>query len=418
VTHRPRVLVVSSGYPDDRHPASGGFVRDQAELAARTFDVAVLVPQVAGWRECLSGTRRPGVRITREAALTVCRTTVWHPPLRPAVVARLLLRAPSDARSDPGQANAVLDLLLGRFCASAERGARELTRRWGDPDLVHAHFVLPAGWAGLELARRHGVPMVLTEHSGPFEAQVETPLRRRVVRETLLASDLVLAVSPFQAERIRRFEPATRLEVLGNAIRDDLFTPADPGAVAAPGIPFRFLAAAHLGPLKGVDTLVRAGARLAERHRTRFVIEIVGDGPERSKLEGLASELDLGSTVRFLGAKSPESMPATLRGCDALVVPSRHETFGMVVGEAMACGKPVVATRCGGPEFLVEPDTGLLVEVDDPESLADAMQTLLTGERSFEPGTIRSSVVGRFGREVVAERLTAVYQSLLTADRD
>lgn len=410
-----RVLVVSCGFPELDEPAAGGFVRDQAAVMSRRYDVAVLVPRVAGWRQLLARSRSTGAAISREEGLTVCRATAVHPPLRPAWLARRLLRLPRDGRVGGELSNRVLDLLLGRFRDAALNGYRRLERRWGPPDLVHAHFVLPGGWIGLELARAAGVPMVLTEHSGPFEAQLETPLRRRLVRSTLDGADRVLAVSPFLAERIRDFAPEVRVDVLGNVVRDDRFTPGPPPN-RDPGRPVRFLAVARLVPAKGIADLLRAGAALAGRTRRPFEIAIAGGGPERDRLERLAADLGLPPTVRFLGSLDREGVRDALRDSDVLVVPSHHETFGMAAAEAMACGRPVISTRCGGPELVVEPESGLLVGVGDPEGLASAMASVVDGSVAFDPDAIRRRTVERFGIEAFADRLGSIYDSLL--DRD
>ena len=415
VADSARVLVVSSEYPNDRHPVSAGFVRDQSRLMADRYDVAVLVPRVAGWRQLASGHRWPGTTCTQEEGVPVFRTTAWLPPLRPAWFARRLLRPPPDARGGAGVSNSVLDLVIGRFRNAAENGYRVVARQWGTPDLIHAHFVLPGGWAGFLLARELGVPMVLTEHSSPFENQIETPLRRRLVRDTLVGADRVLAVSPNQADQIRAFEPTVEAEVVGNLIREDFFFPEPRGQSGPHARRFRFLSIAHLTRRKGIDDLLRAAARLSKMTDRDFEICIGGDGPDRDRLISMVDELDLEARTTFTGLLLPEEVRGELQRSDALVLPSHHESFGMVVGEAMACGTPVVATRCGGPEYLVEADTGLLVDVGDAPAMATAMKSLLTGEAVFDPAVVRARITERFGSTAFRKRLGSVYDDVMSA---
>jgi glycosyltransferase involved in cell wall biosynthesis len=101
-----------------------------------------------------------------------------------------------------------------------------------------------------------------------------------------------------------------------------------------------------------------------------------------------------------------------MQACDVFVLSSLRETFGIVVGEAMGCGKPVIATRCGGPEFTVNEQTGVLVEAGSPESLATAMEEFISGQVAFDPETVRASVVNRFSPEAFVRNITGVYESV------
>jgi glycosyltransferase involved in cell wall biosynthesis len=103
-----------------------------------------------------------------------------------------------------------------------------------------------------------------------------------------------------------------------------------------------------------------------------------------------------------------------MRMSDAFVLASEHETFGVVVAEAMACGCPVIATRCGGPEWVVGPGCGLLVPVGDTASIADGIVALACGQADNDTESARQSIVERFGQEAVASQLEDVYREVLT----
>jgi glycosyltransferase involved in cell wall biosynthesis len=101
-----------------------------------------------------------------------------------------------------------------------------------------------------------------------------------------------------------------------------------------------------------------------------------------------------------------------MHDCDVFVLPSLNETFGIVVGEAMACGKPVIATRCGGPEFVVTDETGVLIDVGSLEGLTEAMSDFISGRFSFDPSVIRASVVNRFGPSAFLRNIAGIYDEL------
>ena len=123
---------------------------------------------------------------------------------------------------------------------------------------------------------------------------------------------------------------------------------------------------------KAFDTLIRAFAALPEG-----VLWLAGEGPQRSMLGDLVDELGVAGRVAFLGWQ--EDPQAVIRGADILVCPSRHEPFGNVIAEGMACGKPVISTRTnGGRELIEDGVNGLLVPVDDAAAMADAIGQLMT----------------------------------------
>ena len=147
-------------------------------------------------------------------------------------------------------------------------------------------------------------------------------------------------------------------------------------AAATPTRPYVLCIAAH-NEKKALDVLLEAFAKTRRTHPGVSLV-LVGDGPLRRQLESHATSLGLGADVEFMGEKSRQEVVRLLRDCTFLVLPSRAEPFGMVVTEAMASRKAVIATRVGGiPEIIEHGRSGILVEPDDPAALADTMATLL-----------------------------------------
>lgn len=137
-------------------------------------------------------------------------------------------------------------------------------------------------------------------------------------------------------------------------------------------------------PKKGLTVLLRAMAQLARRYgQPPCQLVIVGDGPSRGELEALREQLGLSSWIVFTGSR--RDIPRVLHALDAFVLPSLYEGFGIAILEAMAAGKPVIATTVGGiPEFVLPEETGLLVEPRNVQALADAIDRLLSDPQQAE----------------------------------
>lgn len=383
---RRKILIVASWYPTPNLPANGIFVQDQAQTLAQQYDVAVLAPRVVGWREILQGRIGTRSQLEKEGRLFVSRERVLAPVPRAPV------------------------LIYQNWLPAAERGFDKLLAIWGKPDLIHAQVVLPGGLAAVRLSKQHAIPVVLTEHTSPFSVHLKTAQQRRWVKETLAHVDRVIAVSPALAQQIQAFDKAIAIRVIGNLINTDFLVSVKTERHNLTKT--HFLSISLLTPQKGINFLLQAAAQLLQRGLTTFGLTIGGDGPERAQLERLAQSLGLADCCHFIGMLTREQVKHWMQQCDVFLLPSLHETFGLVLAEAMACGKPVIATRCGGPEFVVTPETGILVEAGNPEALANAMAEFVQGRLQFDSQHVRRHVVERFGVEAFLRQASAVYDEV------
>ncbi len=290
-------------------------------------------------------------------------------------------------------------------------------RRFGRVDLIHAHVSYPAGWLALKLSEESGIPYVLTEHMGPFPLPVyarRDGTLKPILREPLERAAARIAVSPMLARTIAGFGIAEP-EFVPNLIDDRLYAPAP----AADAEHFTFFTLCAMDPVKGVSDLLKGAARflgdLPERDRPRARFRIAGDGPLLGRLRREASELRLDGHLAWLGQLPRERAREEFARCDCFVLTSRHESFGIVFVEAGASGKPVIGTRCGGPETIVTPETGALVGVGDLEGIAGALRFMFENGRNYDAAAVRRSTVERFGRDAVVGRLETVYRRVLDA---
>ena len=241
--------------------------------------------------------------------------------------------------------------------------------------IVHLHTGR-ANWLGGLAARLVGVPAVSSRR---MERQVKRNWRTRLLYRHLLQR--VVAISPaVESCLLAAGVPAERLQIIPEGVERSRLQPdkgrtATRSALGAEPEDVVVLALAALVRRKGLDVLLDALALLAaERQRPR--VWIAGDGPERAALTAQIAALGLGDQVQLLGQRL--DAPDLLAACDLFVLPSRQEGLGVSALEAMAVGRPVVASAVGGLGFSVVAErTGLLVPPEDPSALAAALRRLL-----------------------------------------
>ncbi|MBS1940893.1 MAG: glycosyltransferase [Bacteroidetes bacterium] len=281
-------------------------------------------------------------------------------------------------------------------------------QRFGKMDLIHAHVSYPGGYIASLLAQEHHIPYVLTEHMSPFPfaslQRAGQPLPE--IAQAFQQAAASIAVSPSLADRIASFG-YPRPVVIPNVVDERVFVPGESSSSKTV-----FFTLCGISEQKGIDHLLDAIA-LWNPPADRFEFRIGGDGPQRTAYQAKAQALGLNDRVRWLGAVDRVQVPALFRDCHIFVMPSRHETFGVVYAEAIASGKPIIATRCGGPEFIVNAINGQLVDVGDVPALARVMQDMAANWHRYNPQAIRQDFEGRFSRQAVVQQLRALYHQTL-----
>jgi glycosyltransferase involved in cell wall biosynthesis len=279
------------------------------------------------------------------------------------------------------------------------------------PQLVHAHAVRPAGVVTELAMRQYPLPWCITEHSGILTKFWLTPHGRNAIARAYARCGALISVSKFlRSELIRLFPGSTaKVEVIYNGIDCLRFKPT----LFLPGVG-RLLFVGSLNEEKGVDVLLVALSLLPKA--LPWTLSLVGDGRDFPKFLQSAEELGIARHLYWHGSVPHRSMPKVFCAHDVLIVSSTHETFSLVCAEALACGIPVVSTKCGGPEEVVPAFGGEFVSVGSPEALSNAISNALLGSLPFDRDRSVEHIRERFSIESVAIELEAVYGKLLKAD--
>ena len=385
---RYRVLILTSWYPHPGQPYNGIFVKRKAEALKHRADVAVLF--VVGVE-----TGAPGytVRHSREPGMEV-----WS----------VFYRRP---RRLPGPLAAAVDRI--RYLRASVIGLGRVRRFFGRPDLVHLHVVHPAGYVALALKLFAGIPYVLTEHCDLIlrisrGLQRVSPASRWLMGLVIGQAGMVTVDSEAMREALRVEGFRSDAAVVRNIVERTPLGPDHPAK--RPG-----LRLVHVSSLwdrqKNVSGLLRAVAGAAERlGGIPLRLDILGDGPDRKGLESLARELGLeGKIVRFHGAVDDAIKFRMLGRADCFVLSSNFEGFSVATAEALSAGLPVIVTDCGGPRDFVGPEDGIIVPLNDPPALVDAIVRMAGHKGRYSRAAIRKKAGREFDPETVVRGTLAGY---------
>jgi glycosyltransferase involved in cell wall biosynthesis len=281
-------------------------------------------------------------------------------------------------------------------------------KRFGKIDLIHAHTGFPAGHIARLLSEKEKTPYVITEQMSPFPHQYYADKRGNLIpdlRKAYLHSSHIIAISQALAQAMRKHD-IQNISVIPNLVDEDFFKPAQE---KKQNEKFTFFTLGRMTPQKGIDTLLKAFAKL----QTEATLRIGGDGPYLDSYKKMAIDLKISQNIHWLGMLDKSSAREEFQQCDAFVLPSRHESMGVVFAEAMACGKPVIATICGGPEEFIDKSTGFLVPPNEVGPVTEAMEKMITDLPHFNGAVIRKTFETRFSSRVVVQQISHLYHNLL-----
>ena len=286
---------------------------------------------------------------------------------------------------------------------------KHIVREGFRPDIIHVH-VYDAGAPAVFVARLNRIPVVVAEHFSSFSQTVLGPVDLAKAWLAFRWADRVLPVSHALQDAIERYGFRARFEVIPNIADTGLFFP--PTEVRSDPDVKRIVFVGQLAPVKGIPFLLNAAALLRCK-RVDWHLDIVGDGKERMAYERRAADLKLGDMVTFQGSRSRAEVAEFMRQADLFVLPSLAETFSAPAAEALACGTPVLSTRCGGPEEFIVEDVGFLVPSGDANALFQGLDYMLNNLHLYSRQWISQYARERFSPEVVGAQLHALYRSLI-----
>ena len=383
-SERKKILWLCSWYPVKTAPFNGDFIQRHARAAALYNDIYVI---------CVTGDESRSLQhtekvITRSAGLT--EHTVLY----------------KRSASWPGR---VLSHM--RFLFLSRQAIRRYMVEHGKPDLVHVQVPMKAGLQALWLKKKSGIPYLVTEHWGIYNEVVSdhylrrSSFFRRTTKKIFSQAAGFTSVSRYLAEAVNRMVIKKDYTITRNVVDTRLFFP---GYNKQPG--FRFIHVSNMVPLKNAEGILSAFRLFLEKGNDAILIMIGDTDPAaRQKAAGLNLPRE---KVQFRGEIPYEGVAAEMQEADCLVLFSDIENSPCVIGEALCCGLPVIATNTGGIPELVDKQNGILVEPRNEPALAAAMEDMLKHRGRYDREQVAREARNLFSYDTIGKQLDDLYSNL------
>lgn len=279
-------------------------------------------------------------------------------------------------------------------------------------DIIHAHFTWPSAYIGVKLKKIFGTPVVVTIHENTDWFYKEVNMNYPLLNCAWKNADALIRVNKKDVPVLKKFNEnsfsipncfSQNFKPLDqNKCRDKLNLPCDKKIIFSLG---------WLVERKGFEYLIESMSIIGKQ-RSDVLCFIGGSGPLKSKLQRKIDNLNLTEKIKLIGFVPDKLLPIWMNACDVFVLPSLSESFGIVLIEAMACGKPVVSTRNGGSEeVIVSEDYGLICNPARPKELAEDI--LLSLDKNWDSKKI-VSYVSKFSLSAIGNRILDIYDSVFS----
>ncbi len=385
------ILIMPSWYKTPETPVLGTFFEEQARaLQNEGFKVGIIYPEYTPPGALLSRENKQMIDFYMDKGIPTfhVRATAGIPKLR-----RLSYR---------------------HFSKSVSNVFDDYVTTFGMPDIIHAHSVFHAGIAGFYIAKLNKIPFIITEHltaylMGYINHKTDVELACEIFE---YADSSIIVSNNFRKdlEKQLALKPNT-FKVVHNLVNDLFFNTFLPQTYT-PGETFRFFTNSFLLPRKNIGLIINAIKILKEKN-IDVHLTIGGDGPEESDLQKLVSEMGLQENITFTGKLWRAEVKEELDKCHSFVLASQYETFGVVLIESLACGRPVVTTDSGGPLDFIHPEQGVIVKEHDSNALANGMEHVILNYNSYNQPELVKYCRENFNEHKIASAIISLYYSVL-----
>ena len=375
--------MIARGYPSKDYPQWGCFEQDQAEALLNNGNhvVVLSVDSRFLWRY-----RKMGITHYSKNGVNYYNS-FWIPG---SITRRISCR---------------LSLLIKE--RQIKRLYKLVEKVHGKPDVIYGQFFFNTAIA-VCLQKKYNIPLVGIEHAGRFNADKLDPITRKMALYAYSNAEEIVTVSQTLKQRILYHFKKDSF-VVHNLVNSIFFQTSPLGKKTEN---FMFSSIGSLLYGKGFDLLIEAFSIVCKVDE-RIYLTIIGEGEEREKLQDRIDQLGLSDNIFLVGQKTKCEIVQLLNNSSAFILPSRSENFSVSVLEALAVGLPVIATLCGGIRECINDSNGLLVPIEDVNSLSDAMKKMYYTIDKYDSQKISKDCFNRFSPSVIAAQLIDVFDSAI-----
>lgn len=376
------VMFIPSWYNNKRNPVHGSFFKEQAEaIQENGVKVTVAYNEIWPLTQLFKIKEKRGINFSVEDGLKTYRYKNFN----------YLPKNPK---------------MFNIFNKRLDKLYKEIVKKEGKIDLIHCQSSFWAGISATYIAKKYNIPLVITEHSSLKTAIYIKESYKPFIKKSYLEADALIAVGNGLKKEICEFSGRNDIKIIHNLIPVEKFH-IDKNN----NDEFTFFSLAFLEGEKGMDILIKAFSKYFKNSNARLLIG--GNGSQKEYLINLSKELKIDNKVEFLGPLTREQVSDNMSRCDAFVLASKYETFGVVYIEALASGKPVIGTYNGGAEDIVNIKNGLIVKVNDIDELGNAMRNISENIDLYNSEEIRSECIKKYSKKKIISEILSVYNELL-----
>lgn len=377
-----RIFVIGRDFPSVENRMLGSFEFEQARLLSG-HGHEVYYPYVD--LRSIRHRRRLGTVITKKDGVNV---VAFNIPIGFALPARIRLKAYSKLRKN----------LI-----------KNISNRFGVPDIVSIHYPSIYPYDYFSTLQRKGAKIIGLEHWSKVQNRDLPEVNLRYLKEFVNYADAVMCVSFNLKESIIQLTGTTREIAVVPNIVSKCFEYKN---VSKSGDSFHFLAVGRLSQEKGYDKLVCAFNK-AFKHFENIKLHLVGGGYMYDDIKKSINDFNAENTIIMHGVLNQPELADLYRQCNALIMPSEYETFGVPAAEAMSCGLPVIVTRNTGIANYVSDKCGIVIENNDINLISDAMISLYRNISKYNSDKISEFANKSFSESVIYQKIMNVFNNCI-----